>query len=121
MERKLLQILVIAGFLALAASAYAANSITLEHPAVVNGKQLAAGQYDLKISSNGDVTFLRGRTEVVTVRARVEDRDRRAPYSAVVINNNGGNSLPSITEIEFEGKKQVLMFENSAAQAPKQQ
>jgi biopolymer transport protein ExbD len=120
MERKLLQILVIAGFLALAASAYAANSITIEHPAAVNGKQLAAGQYDLKISSTGDVSFLRGKTEVATVKARVEDRDKKAPNTIVVTKTNGGNSLPSITEIQFGGKKQVLTFEN-AAQASNQQ
>jgi len=120
MERKLLQILVIAGFLALAASAYAANTITLGHAAVVNGKQLAAGQYDLKISSNGDVTFLRGRTQVATVKARLEDRDRKAANTVIITKTNGGNSLPSITEIQFGGRKQVLMFEN-IAQASNQQ
>lgn len=120
MERKLLQILVIAGFLALAASAYAGNTISLEHAAAVNGKQLAAGHYDLRVGSNGDVTFLQGRTEVATVKARVEDRDKKAPNTIVVTKNDGGNSLPSITEIQFGGKKQVLKFEN-AAQASNQQ
>lgn len=119
MERKLLQILAIAGFLALAASAYAANTINLEHAAAVNGKQLAAGQYDLRIGSNGDVTFLQGRTEVATVKARVEDRDKKASNTMVVTNNNGG-SVPTITEIQLLGKKQVLKFENTA-QASNQQ
>ena len=105
--------LVIAGVLALAASAYAAN-ITLSNPAVVNGKQLAAGEYNLKVSANGDVTFSRGKTEVATVKARVEDRAKKAPNTIVVTNHNGGNSLPSITEIQFEGKKQALVFDNSA-------
>ena len=113
MERKLLQILVIAGFLALAASAYAANTINLEHAAAVNGKQLAAGQYEVKFSGSGDVTFLRGKTEVATAKATLKDLDSKARFGAVVTKVNG-SSLPSITEIQFEGKKQVLVFDNAS-------
>jgi len=120
MERKLLQILVIAGFLALAASAYAANTINLEHPAVVNGKQLEPGHYNLKIGSNGDVTFLRGKTEVATVKGRLEDSETKASDTMVVTDSNGAGGVPSITEIRFGGKKQVLKFDN-AAQASNQQ
>jgi hypothetical protein len=111
MDRKILKAAVIAGLLLLAVSAYAAN-ITLNHPAMVNGKQLDAGVYAVKVSGS-DVTFLRGKTEVATAKAKLEDRDRKAPYDTVVTKDNGG-SLPSITEIQFEGKKQVLVFDNSS-------
>jgi hypothetical protein len=120
MRRKLLQILIIAGFLTLAASAYAGNSINLSHAAAVNGKQLAAGQYDLRIGSNGDVTFLQGKTEVATVKAQVEEASTKASNTTVVTDNNRGDGVPSITEIRLGGKKQVLKFENTA-QASNQQ
>jgi hypothetical protein len=113
MDRKILQAVVIASFLALAASAYAANTITLNNPAMVNGKQLDAGVYAVKVSGSGDVTFLRGKTEVATAKAKLEDRDSKARFDTVVTKANG-SSLPSITEIQFEGKKQVLVFDNSS-------
>jgi len=112
MDRKILKAMVIAGLLTLAVSAYAANSITLNNPAMVNGKQLDAGVYAVKVSGS-DVTFLRGKTEVATAKVKLEDRDRKAPYDAVVTQDNG-NGLPSITEIQFEGKKQVLVFDNTS-------
>lgn len=114
MDRKLLKAVVITGLLVLAASAYAANTITLNHPAMVNGKQLAAGEYQVKVSANGEVTFLRGRTEVITAKATLKNLDKKAPFDAVVTKANDGNSLPSITEIEFQGKKQALVFDNTS-------
>ena len=108
-----LKAVVIAGLLTVAVSAYAANTITLNNPAMINGKELAAGQYKGKVSGNGDVTFLRGKTEVATAKAKLEDRDSKARFDSVVTRANG-NGLPSITEIQFEGKKQVLVFDNAA-------
>ena len=113
MDRRILKAVVITGLLVLAVSAYAANTITLSHPAVVNGKQLDAGQYEVKFSGSGDVTFLRGKTEVATAKATLKDLDSKARFGAVVTKANG-SSLPSITEIQFEGKKQVLVFDNTS-------
>jgi hypothetical protein len=113
MDRKILKAVVIAGLLTLAVSAYAANTITLSHPAMVNGKQLDAGQYDVKVSGSGDVTFLRGKTEVATAKATLKDLDSKARFNTVVTKANSG-SLPSVTEIQFEGKKQVLVFDNTS-------
>ena len=109
---QILKAVVIAGLLTLAVSAYAANTITLSHPAMLNGKQLDAGQYDVKVSGD-NVTLLRGKAEVATAKAKVEDRDSKARYNTVVTKASGG-SLPSITEIQFEGKKQVLVFDNTS-------
>ena len=108
-----LKAVVIAGLLTVAVSAYAANTITLNNPAMINGKELAAGQYKVKVSGNGDVTFLRGKTEVATAKAKLEDRDSKARFDSVVTKSNS-SGLPSITEIQFEGKKQVLVFGNTA-------
>jgi len=113
MDSKILKAVVITGLLVLAVSAYAANTITLNNPAMVNGKQLDAGVYAVKVSGSGDVTFLRGKTEVATAKAKLEDRDSKARFDTVVTKDNG-SSLPSITEIQFEGKKQVLVFDNTS-------
>ena len=114
MDRKILQAVVITGLLLLAVSAYAANTFTLNHAAMVSGKQLAAGEYQVKVSANGDVTFLRGKTEVVTAKATLKDLDKKAPFDAVVTKAMDGSSVPSITEIQFRGKKQVLVFDNTS-------
>lgn len=108
----ILKAVVIAGLLTLAVSAYAAGSITLNTPATLNGKQIEAGQYDVKVSGD-NVTLLRNRTAVATAKARVEDRTSAARFNTVVTKSNG-SGVPSITEIQFEGKKKVLVFENPA-------
>ncbi|MFZ3212216.1 MAG: hypothetical protein WA188_11950 [Terriglobales bacterium] len=108
----ILKSVVIAGLLTLAVSAYAANTITLNSPAMVNGKQLDAGQYVVKVSGDS-VTLLRGKTEVAAAKVRLEDRGSKARFNTIVTKANGG-SLPSISEIQFEGKKQVLVFDNSS-------
>jgi hypothetical protein len=111
-KASILKVMVIAGLLTLAVSAYAANTITLNSPATLNGKQLDAGQYEVKISGD-NVTLLRGKTEVASAKAKMEGRDSKARFNTVVTKDSGG-SLPSITEIQFEGKKQVLVFDNTS-------
>ncbi|MGO9210780.1 MAG: hypothetical protein ACLPXM_10040 [Terriglobales bacterium] len=111
-KASILKVMVIAGLLTLAVSAYAANTITLNSPATLNGKQLDAGQYEVKISGDS-VTLLRGKTEVASAKAKMEGRDSKARFNTVVTKDSGG-SLPSITEIQFEGKKQVLVFDNTS-------
>jgi hypothetical protein len=109
----ILKAMVIAGLLTLAVSAYAANTITLQNPAVLNGKHLEAGEYQVKVSSSGGVTFLRGKTEVATANAKLEERDSKARFNTVITKANGSGP-PSITEIQFEGKKQALVFDNTS-------
>jgi len=110
----ILKAVVITGLVLLAVSAYAANTITLNGPATLNGKHLDAGQYEVKVSNKGDVTLLRGKTEVATAKAKLEDRGSKARYSTVVTKTSEGNRVPAITEIQFEGKKQVLVFDNTS-------
>jgi lipopolysaccharide export system protein LptA len=110
----ILKAVVITGLLALAISAYAANTITLDTPAMLNGKQLQAGQYQVKVTGSGDVTLLQGKIEVATAKAKLEDRGDKARYNTVVTKASEGSAVPSITEIQFEGKKQALVFDNMA-------
>jgi hypothetical protein len=111
-----LKTLAVAALLLVAASAYAGN-VTLSKPAVLNGKQLAAGGYQIKVAGAGpvaDVTFLRGKTEIVTAKATLKDLDHKAPFDAVVTKAMDGSGVPSITEIEFQGKRQALVFDDTA-------
>ena len=106
------KVLVIVGLLTLAVSAYAAShTITLDSPATLNGKEVAAGQYDVKVSGE-NVILKRGSVEVATAKARLEDRGDAARFNTVVTKGNG-SGVPAISEIQFEGKKKALVFDNS--------
>jgi len=107
----ILKAVVIAGLLTLAVSAYAANTITLDSPATLNGKEVAAGQYDVKVSGE-NVILKRGSVEVATAKARLEDRGDAARFNTVVTKGNG-SGVPAISEIQFEGNKKALVFDNS--------
>jgi len=104
------KVLVIAGLLILAVSAYA-GTITLTAPATLNGKQLDAGQYDVKVSGD-NVILKRDNVEVASAKARLEDRGDAARFNTVVTKSNG-SGVPSISEIQFEGKKKALVFDSS--------
>ena len=105
------KVLVIAGLLILAVTACAAGSITLTAPATLNGKQLEAGQYDVKVKGD-NVILRRDNVDVASAKARLEDRGDAARFNTVVTKSNSSGA-PSITEIQFEGKKKALVFDNS--------
>ena len=91
----------------LAVNAFAASKITLDHPAELNGTQLAAGEYTVKL--DGDkVTFLRGKTEVATAKAKLEDHAAPSAYDSLVLSKQGNNTV--IREITFKGKKQTAVI-----------
>ena len=103
--------------LALTTTAFAGASgsatVKLFGAAQLNGKSLAAGEYKVKWESHSpeaNVTFLQGKTAVVTAHAKLVDRDQASPENVVVTRANSDGS-ETIVEIRFEGKKSVLVFE----------
>ena len=91
----------------LAANAFAATKITLDHPAELNGTQLAAGEYTVRL--DGDkVTFLRGKTEVASAKAKLEDHAAPSPYDSLVLSKQGKSEV--IREVTFKGKKQTAVI-----------
>jgi len=107
--------------LLLAASAFASSkgSLQLSEPVNVAGKQLPAGDYNLKWEGNGpnvELSILKGKAVVTKAPARLVDLSQTASSDAAVtkINSDGSRSL---AEIRFSGKKQALAIGEESAKS----
>ncbi len=88
------------------------TTIKLYSKASLNGKTLSAGEYKVKWqrhSAEAEVTFSQGKQEITTVRGKFVEREQPSPYTAVVTKPNG-DGTETITELRFEGKKEVLIL-----------
>lgn len=107
--------------LLLATGAFAANkgSLQVQDPVTVSGKQLPAGDYQLKWDgkgSNVELSILKGNKVVATVPARLVDINQSASSDATVVRKNEDGSR-SLSEIRFSGKKYALAIGEEAATA----
>jgi hypothetical protein len=116
---KLYQSLLLALALLLATGAFAANrgSLQLNESVNVAGKQLAAGDYNVKWEGSGpnvELSILKGKAVVTKVPARVVELSRSSGSDAAVtkLNSDGSKSL---AEIRFSGKKQALAIGEESA------
>ena len=98
--------------LLLASSAFAAEkaSLTLSHPATVNGTTLKAGDYKLQWDGNGpnvEVSIVQGKKVVAKVPAKIVDLGSTTQNNAAVmrVNSDGTSTLAGA---RFEGKKYGL-------------
>jgi hypothetical protein len=94
--------------------AVASNSaeVTLNHNAVVHGKNLPAGKYTVEWktqSPEASVQFVQRSRVVVSTEARVERRDKTSDSTAVVYDLAPDGSI-SIIEIRLANSNQVLVF-----------
>jgi hypothetical protein len=119
--KSLLKCTTLAVALLLAASAFASNKGQLQVPQtiMVQGKQLAAGDYNLKWDGNGPNVELnilsRGRV-VATVPARVVDLSQASSSSSAILRKNDDGTM-NLTEIRFGGKKYALALGQESASA----
>ncbi len=107
--------------LLLATGAFAANkgSLQVQDPVTVIGKQLPAGDYQLKWDDKGpnvELSILKGNKVVATVPARLVDINQSASSDAAVVRKNEDGSR-SLSEIRFSGKKYALAIGEEAATA----
>ena len=107
--------------LLLATGAFAANkgSLQVQDPVTVIGKQLPAGDYQLKWDGKGpnvELSILKGNKVVATVPARLVDINQSASSDAAVVRKNEDGSR-SLSEIRFSGKKYALAIGEEAATA----
>jgi hypothetical protein len=106
--------------LLLATSVFAANnkgSLQLNDPLLVNGKQLAAGEYKLQWEGTGpsvELSILRGKTVVASVPARLVDLDRPAQADLTIVRKNA-DGAKALSEIRFGGKKYSLAIGEESA------
>jgi len=114
MNRKsIMTALVLTAAVLLATSAFATN-ITVSKTLNLNGTQIAPGEYKVVYTGSGSdvqVNLMKGKNTIATAPARIEERDKKASYDAVVTDDAGGTS--QIKQIVLGGKKQVLVFSGS--------
>jgi len=98
--------------LLLASSAFAAEkaSLTLTHPATVNGTTLKAGDYKLQWDGNGpnvEVSIVQGKKVVAKVPAKIVDLGSTTQNNAAVMRVNP-DCTSTLAGARFEGKKYGL-------------
>ncbi|MGH9556097.1 MAG: hypothetical protein ACRD2Y_09785 [Terriglobales bacterium] len=115
MKLSIVRVMAVLIALTLSLGAAAGNgkaTITIADGVSLNGKTLAAGEYKVKWerrSAEADVTFSQGKQAITTVRGKFVEREKPSPYTAVVTKPNGDGTR-TITELRFEGKKEVLVL-----------
>lgn len=108
--------------LLLATSAFAGDahkgSVQFFNDVQLNGKQLPAGEYQVKwegTGSNVELSILRNNKVLATAPAQLVDLNQKPSANAALINNNADGTR-SISQIRFAGKKQALEVGREAAQ-----
>jgi hypothetical protein len=98
--------------LMLASSAFAATkaSLNLQHPTIINGTKLKAGDYKLQWDGSGpnvEVSIIQGKNVLTKVPAKVVDLSSPSQNSAAVVTlNSDGTS--TLSGARFEGKRFAL-------------
>jgi len=107
--------------LLLATSLFAANkgSLQVVDPLIVNGTQIAPGDYTVKWEGAGptvELNILQGKNVIATVPARLVDLNHTPERNSAVttVNSDGKKSL---NEIRFSGKKYALAVNAESAKA----
>jgi hypothetical protein len=95
----------------LASTAFASNKGTLQvrEKVEVNGQQLAPGEYQLRwdgSGSNVEVSFMKGKKEVLKTTARLITLDQASNFDSAVVDHANGKAV--VSEVRFGGKKYAL-------------
>jgi hypothetical protein len=110
--------------LMLAGSAFAANgshkeSFQISAPTQVNGKQLPAGDYEVRWEGSGPsvtVNITQGKKVIATVPAQLVDLEKPAYDSESEVTNNA-NGDRELTTLRFSGKKYSLELGSESAKS----
>jgi hypothetical protein len=110
--------------LLLATSAFAASdahkgNLQVFDPVQVNGKQLSAGEYQLKWEGKGpdvQLNIMKGGKVVASSQAKVVDLEQKSNGDAAIVSNNTDGSR-SLNQIRFGGKKYALSLNGETSQA----
>lgn len=88
------------------------KNVDVADQVVLAGKTLAPGQYKVEWQGSGPnvkVNFVKSGKTVLTAPARVAQLKAKAPYDAVV-ENTRKNGTKTITEIQWNNKREALRF-----------
>lgn len=107
--KKLIVFALMLTFLSLSAfAATGSGKITVISGGQVAGQALAAGEYKMTWTGEGDqvqVQIMAGKKTILTAPAKLVDRPQASSNDAVLISEG------KIKEVRFSGKKTVLVFE----------
>ena len=118
MKKTLFPIYVLVASLILYAGAFAeshSKSISFQTPTQVNGTTLQPGTYTVKYDENGStaqVNFMKGKKEMASAPAQVEELGKKTTNTSVVLSNK--TSVPTLQEVDFEGTSQRLRFSKAS-------
>ncbi|MGA2742846.1 MAG: hypothetical protein ABSG65_36085 [Bryobacteraceae bacterium] len=93
---------------ALSIAGAATFPVSLIEPAVVNGKELKAGDYLLDVKESS-VVIVKGKKPQVEVHAKIENTNQKYDRTQVLYNQDKGKF--SIKQIELGGTSTRLTFE----------
>ena len=98
--------------LLLASAAFAAEkgSLTLNHPATINGTTLKAGDYKLQWEGSGpnvEVSIVKGKNVVAKVPAKIVDLGS-APQNDAAVTRTNPDGTSTLAGARFQGKKYGL-------------
>jgi hypothetical protein len=110
--------------LVLVTSAFAASdahkgTLQVFDPIQVNGKQLSAGEYQLRWEGNGpdvQLNILKGNKVLTTTQAKVVDLEQKANGDSAVVSKNTDGTR-TLNQIRFGGKKYALSLNGETSQA----
>ncbi len=94
------------------------RAVTINRDLKVGDVTLEKGQYTLKFAEGqeGEVTFVRGKREVLKATFTVMNLDKN-PADNSVISSLATDGSYSLKRIEFKGKNAALTFDNTVAKA----
>lgn len=100
--------------LLLASSAFAASkaTLTLEHPTIVNGTTLKAGDYKLQWDGTGpdvELSIVQGKNVVAKVPAKIVELNATTQNNAAVMKTNA-DGTSTLAGIRLQGKKYGLQL-----------
>ena len=115
---------VIALLLPLSAVAAEKNSgkFTVSEPVMVGDKELKPGTYSVEWSGEGSsvqVAVMKGHQTVANTTANVVTRDKVPSYNSVVLSPGNGN-IKTLNEIDFDNRKEAIVFSQSSNSTPGQ-
>jgi hypothetical protein len=104
----------------LASSAFASNrgSLQIREACEINGQQLSPGDYQLRWEGTGpsvEVSFIRGKKEVVKTTAKLVTLDRASQFDSSVLDHASGKT--TVSEVRFAGKKYALSLSGAEMSA----
>ena len=110
--------------LVLATSAFAGSdthkgTLQVFDPVQVNGKQIPAGEYQLKWEGSGSdvqLNIMKGKKVLATSQAKLVDLEQKANSDSAIVSKNDDGTR-TLNQIRFGGKKYALSLNGETAQA----